>query len=137
MEVKLSSQPLGNNERQKNGPKCKMLCVNIRCTKSRYMLYDISGEIQGVQEKCVFHNSLQPLPSGLSTQCECTVTPIGWYFFVQPIAAECWRGRGGKLSRVLGKNTIFNEHPVLHTHLQTAILTNRRQNGRTHIVVFK
>ena len=33
--------------------------------------------------------------------------------FVQPIAAECWCGRGGKLSRILGKkNTIFNEHPV-------------------------
>ena len=30
--------------------------------------------------------------------------------FVQPIAAEFWRG--GKLSRILGKNTIFNEHPV-------------------------
>ena len=29
-------------------------------------------------------------PSKLSTQCECTctVTPIGWYFFVQPIAAD-------------------------------------------------
>ena len=33
-----------------------------------------------------FHNSLQPpprlhrckIPSKLSTQCECTVTPIGW-----------------------------------------------------------
>ena len=45
-------------------------------------------EIQGVQEKmCFFRNSLQPLsrphrckrPSKLSTQCECTVTPIGWY----------------------------------------------------------
>ena len=33
--------------------------------------------------------------------------------FVQPIAAESWRRRGGKLSSVLGKNTIFNEHPVL------------------------
>ena len=31
---------------------------------------------------------------------------------VQPIAAECWRGRGGKLSRILGNNTIFNEQPV-------------------------
>ena len=31
---------------------------------------------------------------------------------VQPIAAECWREGGGKLSRILGKNTIFNEHPV-------------------------
>ena len=43
--------------------------------------------IQGVQEIIVFfHNSLQPhprllrckRPSKLSTQCECTVTPIGW-----------------------------------------------------------
>ena len=43
--------------------------------------------LQGVQEKlCFFHNSLQPFPrlhrckrpSKLSTQCECTVTPIGW-----------------------------------------------------------
>ena len=28
------------------------------------------------------------------------------------VAAECWRGRGGKLSRIFGKNTIFNERPV-------------------------
>ena len=68
--------------------------------------------VQRVQEKlCFLHNSLQPLPClhrckrslKLSTQCECTVTPIGWNFFVQPIAVECWRGRGGKLSRILGK----------------------------------
>ena len=25
-------------------------------------------------------------------------------FFVQPMAAGCWRGRGGKISRILGKN---------------------------------
>ena len=50
--------------------------------------------------------------SKLSTQYECRVTPIGRQFFVQPIAAECLRGRSGKLSRILGKNTIFNEHPV-------------------------
>ena len=57
-----------------------------------------------------FHNSLQPLPrlhrckssSKFSTESECTVTPIGWQFFVQPIAVECWRGKGGKLSRILG-----------------------------------
>ena len=62
-----------------------------------------------------FSNSLQPLPrlhrckrpSKLSTQCECTVSPIGWPFFVQPIAAKCWRGRGGKLSRFLGKRTQY------------------------------
>ena len=35
--------------------------------------------------------------------------------FVQPIAAACWRGKGGKLLRILGKkHTIFNEHPVHH-----------------------
>ena len=75
------------------------------------------------------HDSLLPLPrlhrceksSKLSTQCECTVTPIGWLFFVQPIAAECWRGRGGKLLRILEKKTIFNEHPVhtLMSEMQT------------------
>ena len=67
-----------------------------------------------------FHNSLQPFPSlhcckrpsKFSRQCECTVTPIGWSFFVQPIAGERWRGTGGNLSRILGKNTIFNEQPV-------------------------
>ena len=30
----------------------------------------------------------------------------GWKFFLQPIAAECWRGRGGKMSRILGKPII-------------------------------
>ena len=74
------------------------------------------------RKNCVFFSKLlQPLPrihrcknpSMLSIQCDCKVNPFGWYFFVQPIAAECWRGRGGKLSRILGKNTIFNEHPVL------------------------
>ena len=48
--------------------------------------YHISFELQGVREKlCFFHNLLQTLlrlyrckrPSKLSTQCECTVTPIG------------------------------------------------------------
>ena len=69
---------------------------------------------------CFSQNSLQPLPrlqcckrpSKLSTQCECTITPIGWLFFVQPIAAECLRGRGGKLSRMFEKkqylmNTLY------------------------------
>ena len=58
-----------------------------------------------------FHNSLQPLPrlhrckrpSKLSTQCKCTVTPIGWEFFFRPIAAEFCQERGGKISRILGK----------------------------------
>ena len=30
------------------------------------------------------------------------------------MAAECWRGRGGKLSRILGKNRIFNEFFAYH-----------------------
>ena len=42
------------------------------------------------RKNCVFfHNSLQPIPrlhccrpSKLSTQCDCTVTPIGWVIFL-------------------------------------------------------
>ena len=45
-------------------------------------------------------------------------------FFVQLIAAECWQGRGGKLTRILGKNTIINEHPV---HIQNYILKILKQ----------
>ena len=30
----------------------------------------------------------------------------------QPIAAQCWRGRDGKILKILEKNTIFNEHFV-------------------------
>ena len=47
-------------------------------------------------------------PSKLSTQCECTVTPNGWYFFFTTNSS-----RGGKLSRILGKNKICNEHPYI------------------------
>ena len=87
-----------------------------------FLFWKITFLDKKVQEKLFFfHNSLQPLlrlhrckrPSKLSTRCECTVTPIGWIFFAQTIAAECWRGRGGILSRILEKlHTIFNEHPV-------------------------
>ena len=35
---------------------------------------------------------------------------LAGYFFLQPIAADCWRGRGGKLSRILGK-----KHNILWT----------------------
>ena len=81
--------------------------------------------LQGVQENfCFFTIHCNPSPSPtshrckrpskLSTQFKCTVTPFGWYFFVQPITAECWRERGGTLSRILGKkNTIFTDHPVV------------------------
>ena len=85
--------------------------------KTNYKKKIIYVYIQGVQEKLYFFTInfnpfLAYIAVKLSTQCECTVTPIGCSFIVQPIAAECWRGRGGKLSRILGKNTIFNEHPV-------------------------
>ena len=71
-----------------------------------------------------FYNSLQPLPrlhrckrpSKLSTQSECTVAPIGWSFSLQPIGTERWRRRGGKLSKILEKNTIFDELPVFISH---------------------
>ena len=44
-------------------------------------------------------------------------------FLLQPIAAECWRGRGGKLSRILGKtqylmNTLYKMSPLLHSNLR-------------------
>ena len=90
-----------------------------RCTLS-----ETRKEIQGVQVKlCFLHDSMQPLPrlhcckrsSKLSTQCECTVTPIGWQFFVEPIAAEFWRGRGGKLSKILGKMHNSKWTPCIRT----------------------
>ena len=99
---------------------CKKFFILRSCLKST--LWELYGqgnihpppeykEYTGCSGKIVFfHNSLQPLPrlhrckssSKLSTQSKCTVTPIDWQFFVQPIAVECWRGRGGKLSRILG-----------------------------------
>ena len=63
-------------------------------------------EHTGCSGKIVFfHNSLQPLPPYIdvrdlqSSQRNASVS-------------HSWRG--GKLSRILGKNTIFNEHPVYH-----------------------
>ena len=47
---------------------------------------------------CFLPNPLQP------------ITPIGWPFSEPPIAAQCWRVRGGKILKVLGKkNTICPE----------------------------
>ena len=38
---------------------------------------------------------------------------IGWPFSLQLIADQCWRRRGRKILKILGKkNTIFNEHLV-------------------------
>ena len=54
-----------------------------------------------------FHYLQQPI------QCECTVTPIVWPIPVQPIAAQCLRGRIGKRTKILEKKTtIFPEDPV-------------------------
>ena len=58
------------------------------------------------------HISLQPLP-----------TPISWYFFVQPIAAECWRGRGGKLQTF--ENSWKKTHYLMNTlYVQLIIINN-------------
>ena len=62
------------------------------------------------------HNSLQPLPrlhrykplTFKTLNAMQAYTHSYWLvIFVQPIAAESWRGRCGKLSRFFG-NTIFN-----------------------------
>ena len=44
-----------------------------------------------------------------SSRCNASVQPLllAGNFFVQPIAVECWRGRGGKLSRILEKKHII------------------------------
>ena len=67
--------------------------------------------IQSVQEKlCFFQNHCNPSLAyiavrGLqSSQRNASVSHSFWLLiFVQPIAAQCWRGRGGKLSRILEK----------------------------------
>ena len=47
-------------------------------------------------------------------------------FFVQPIAAECWRGRGGKLSRNLGKKTQYLMN-TLYLHIRDFNLSRRQR----------
>ena len=67
-----------------------------------------------------FHNSLQPLPrlhrckrpSNSQRNVSVQSPVMAGNVFVQPIAAECWRGRGGKLSRILGIKHNVNEHSV-------------------------
>ena len=77
-------------------------------------------DIKGVQEKlCSFTIHCNPSLAYIvvrDLQCFQRIASVESLllaaFFVQPIAAECWRGRAGKLSRILEKKTIFNEHPV-------------------------
>ena len=93
--------------------------------------------VQGVQEKLCFF-TIHCVPSlayiavrgSQSSQRNASVQSYWLIIFVQTIAVECWRGRGGKLSRIFGKNTIFDEHPVcatspihdsLHEQFQTSI----------------
>ena len=78
-------------------------------------------DIQGVQEKLCFFLTIHCNPSLAyiairdlqSSQRNASVQSLHWLvIFVQPIAAEFWRGRGGKLSRILGKtqylmNTVY------------------------------
>ena len=39
-----------------------------------------------------------------------------WQISLRPIAAQSLRGRGGKIVKTFGKNTIFPEHPVYENY---------------------
>ena len=82
-------------------------------SRSRTRISQSQVRIYRVFRKNVFffHNSLQPLPLAYIAVYSHSYWLV---FFVQPIAAKSWRGRGGKLSRILEKNTKFNEHLVLY-----------------------
>ena len=75
--------------------------------------------IQGCPEKLFFFtNQLhKPIPRPhiapkFSLQCECTDTYISWSYYERLIAAQCWRGRGGKIQTILEKKHIFFlDHP--------------------------
>ena len=83
--------------------------------------------IQGVQEKlCLFTIHCNPSLAHIavrdfqSSSAMRVHTHSYWLvIFVQPIAAECRWGRGGKLPRILGKktqylmNTLYNRPPLL------------------------
>ena len=67
---------------------CRTICTRILSKPAQSVLYQPLCVSTGCSGKIVFfHNSLQPLPrlhcckrpsKQLSTQCECTVSPIGW-----------------------------------------------------------
>ena len=61
-----------------------------------------------------FHYLLQPIPRLHTALNTMRVYSHSYWLAnsVQPIATECLRGRGGKIMKILGKNTIFPEHPV-------------------------
>ena len=51
----------------------------------------------------------------------CTVTLIGWLFFVQPIAVQCGLRRGRETLKILGK-----KHNVQLTHCSLVPFAHRR-----------
>ena len=67
---------------------CEILIMPIRLS------YRVLGK------NCVFHNPLQPIPRLhivakdllCLTQCECTVTLIGWLFSVQAVQPSAGEG---------------------------------------------
>ena len=65
-------------------------------------------EVQGVQWKKSYRRCKR------SSTFSWTVKPIGWHFFctTKSWQVQCWRGRGDKILKFLGKNTIFTEHLV-------------------------
>ena len=87
-------------------------------------------DVQGVQEKLCFFTihcnpslayiAIRDLQSSLNAMR--VYSHSYWLvIFAQPIAADCWRGGGGKLLRIHGeKNTIINEHPVYLSSLSEA-----------------
>ena len=84
---------------------------NIQCFILGSYNSVIGFHIQGVQEKLCFSQftAIPPSPTLLEETFKAlnamrVYSHSYWLvFYVQPIAAECWRGRGGKLSRILGK----------------------------------
>ena len=83
----------------------------------------VMGKIQGVQEKLCFHSSLQPLPllhiAVKDLLNAMRVYSISYWlaFFVQPTAAECYRGGGfenpWEKTQYHPENFIFNQIRLL------------------------
>ena len=74
-----------------------------RCARSMKFLISVCVMVEctGCSRKIVtFPNPLQPIPCKRS---ECTLTPIGWPFSVQPIA-----GQYCQILRIHGEKQIFN-----------------------------
>ena len=95
-----------------------------------------------LRKKCQFSLSTATHPSPtyrcrrfskLSTQCECTVTPIDCTIYVQPIAAQwCW-GRGGKIMiRILAKKNLSTIYQNSSSYIYISRIANL-----SHILIKK